>query len=264
MKISGLTILRNAVELNIPFVASISSILPLCDEFVVVLGDSTDDTEKHLLSIGSPKIRIIKTVWDFKKYNRGGELLSLQTNIGKQACTGDWLFYLQGDEIIHEDDLSWLRHELEYYLDKKPVDGFSFKYLHFWGDASHYIFTEDIGMDMIRIVRNEPGIQSSNDAHLFVRKKPLFTWPCGLAAVDLRIVPAGCKIYHYSYVKPEKTQEKRFLHYFQLYKGNWAIAKREKKMKQEGFAYGDLEALPVFTGKHPRVIEPYLKSLGQQ
>lgn len=260
MRISGLTILRNAVDLSIPFVASIKSILPICDEFVVVLGDSTDDTEKHLLSIKSPKIKIIKTIWDFKKHNRGGELLSRQTNIGKRACQGDWIFYLQGDEIIHEDDLDWLTHELEFYLNKKKIDGFSFKYLHFWGDANHYIFTEDTGMDMIRIVRNEPEIESSGDAHLFVRKKSIFSWLTGITFL-LRTIPAGCKIYHYSYVKPEKTQENRFSLYFQLYRGNKIIENRENKLKKEGFEYGNLEALPVFRGKHPKAIGPYLEAL---
>ena len=254
MKISGLTILRNAVELDLPFMASINSILPICDEFLVVLGDSADSTEELLLSIGSPKIKIIKTVWDFKKYNRGGNLLARQTNLGKQACSGDWIFYLQGDEVIHEDDLDWLRHELKFYLDKKKIDGFSFKYLHFWGDADHYIFTESTGMDMIRIVRNRNDIVSSRDAHLFVRQKWIFSLP-------LRVVPAGCRIYHYSYVKPEKTQEKRFLHYAQLYKGNKVIEKNKEKLEKDGFKYGDLRRFPVFKGKHPKTIKPYLRTL---
>lgn len=256
-----MTILRNAVDLNIPFVASINSILPICDEFVVVLGDSTDETEKHLLSINSPKLKIIKTIWDFKKYNRGGELLSRQTNLGKQACQGDWIFYLQGDEVIHEDDLDWLARELEFYLNKKTIDGFSFKYLHFWGDADHYIFTENTGMDMIRIIRNEKSIESSSDAHLFVRNKPILVWPIGITALPLRAIPSGCRIYHYSYVKPEKTQEKRFLLYYQLYKGNKVIEDSETKLKNEGFKYGNLAALPVFKGKHPKAIGPYLSAL---
>lgn len=214
-----------------------------------------------MLSIKSPKIKIIKTIWDFKKYDRGGELLSLQTNIGKQACSGDWIFYLQGDEIIHEDDLDWLVHELEFYLNKKKIDGFSFKYLHFWGDANHYIFTDNTGMDMIRVVRNEKNIESSSDAHLFVRNKSIFSWPIGIRAVPLSIIPSGCKIYHYSYVKAEKAQEKRFLLYFQLFKGNKVIEKSENNLKKEGFTYGDLEKFPVFKGKHPKLIEPYLKAL---
>ena len=228
---------------------------------MVVLGDSTDDTERQLLSIGSPKIKIIKTVWEFKKYNHGGELLSRQTNIGKQACSGDWIFYLQGDELIHEDDLEWMAHELEFYLDKKQVEGFSFKYLHFWGDADHYAFMENTGMDMIRVVRNDKHIESSSDAHLFVRNKPLLAWPIGVMTVPLKVIPAGCRIYHYSYVKAEKAQENRFLLYFQLYKGNKAIEKSENNLKKEGFTYGDLQKLPVFKGKHPKLIEPYLKSL---
>ncbi|HEX8039536.1 MAG TPA: glycosyltransferase family 2 protein, partial [Chryseosolibacter sp.] len=63
MKISGFTIVRNAAKLYYPVKPSIESILPLVDEFIVVLGDcdADDTTEKEISSIGSDKIRLIRT-----------------------------------------------------------------------------------------------------------------------------------------------------------------------------------------------------------
>ncbi len=67
MMISGFTIVRNAVKFHYPIVESITSILPICDEFVVNVGDSDDGTLELIRSINSPKIRIIQTQWDMTK-----------------------------------------------------------------------------------------------------------------------------------------------------------------------------------------------------
>ena len=64
MKIAGFTFIRNAIKNDYPVVEAITSILPVCDEFVVALGDSDDETESLIRNINSPKIRIIHTVWD--------------------------------------------------------------------------------------------------------------------------------------------------------------------------------------------------------
>src|SRR5689334_11127246 len=106
MKVSGFTIVRNAVKLHYPVVESIKSILPICDEFIVNVGDSEDKTLDLIKSIGDPKIRIIQTIWDMKK---GPTMLADQTNIALKECTGDWAFYLQTDEVIHERDLPRLK-----------------------------------------------------------------------------------------------------------------------------------------------------------
>jgi hypothetical protein len=48
MKVSGFTFLRNGQRLGYPFFASIRSLLPLVDEFIIALGPCDDDTEKML------------------------------------------------------------------------------------------------------------------------------------------------------------------------------------------------------------------------
>ena len=74
MKVSGFTIIRNALKFDYPVVEAITSILPLCDEFVVAVGNSEDGTLQLIRNIGSPKIRIIETVWD-DSLRQGGQVL---------------------------------------------------------------------------------------------------------------------------------------------------------------------------------------------
>ena len=117
---------------------SVESILPLVDEFVVVLGDSDEDdcTRTELDAIASPKIRIVDTVWDIEKYPRGMEHAH-QTDVARELCSGDWLFYLQSDEVVHERDLESIRTRCRELADDHEVEGLLFRYLHFWGDYEH-------------------------------------------------------------------------------------------------------------------------------
>ena len=100
MKISGFTFLRNTSKLYYPILESIQSALPIVDEFVIALGkgDDDDDSEAKIRSLQSGKIKIIYTEWDTEKYPQGMEHAH-QTDIAKETCSGDWLLYLQGDEL---------------------------------------------------------------------------------------------------------------------------------------------------------------------
>ena len=44
MKVCGFSFIRNAVKYDYPIVESIRSILPICDKFVVAVGNSEDNT----------------------------------------------------------------------------------------------------------------------------------------------------------------------------------------------------------------------------
>ncbi|MBP9899390.1 MAG: hypothetical protein KBF28_13505, partial [Gemmatimonadales bacterium] len=61
IRIAGFTIVRNATLLDFPLEASIRSLLPVVDEFVVNVGTSDDDTLDRVRAIDSAKIRIIET-----------------------------------------------------------------------------------------------------------------------------------------------------------------------------------------------------------
>src|ERR1700759_4531192 len=134
MKVAGFTFIRNAVKNDYPIVEAITSILPVCDEFVVALGKSDDDTEGLIRGIDSPKIKIIDTVWD-DSLREGGVVFANQTDIAFSHISpdADWAFYIQGDEVVHEKYLSLIRKEMEDNLNDAKIEGLLFKYLHFYG-----------------------------------------------------------------------------------------------------------------------------------
>ena len=112
MKVSGFTFLRNGQKLGYPFVESIRSVLTLVDEFVIALGPCEDDTERLVREIGDPKIRIIHTRWNEnlqKDYSINGFVYGQQKSIALFNCTGDWAFYVEADEVVHENDLPKIR-----------------------------------------------------------------------------------------------------------------------------------------------------------
>ncbi len=83
--ISGFTIVRNAVKLDYPIVPAIRSILDICDEVLVNVGKSDDDTRDLVESIGDPRVRILDSVWDL---SLGGGMLAFETNRVMAACAG--------------------------------------------------------------------------------------------------------------------------------------------------------------------------------
>src|SRR5215471_4616944 len=129
MRVSGFTFLRNGRKLGYPFVQSIRSILPIVDEFVIALGESDDGTDETVRAIGDPKIRIIPTRWNERirnDYSMKGFVYGQQKSIALFNCTGDWAFYLEGDEVVHENDLERIRGSMEKHLNDSRVEGFVF------------------------------------------------------------------------------------------------------------------------------------------
>ncbi|MBI1780261.1 MAG: glycosyltransferase family 2 protein, partial [Sphingobacteriales bacterium] len=138
MKISGFTIIKNAVINDYPIVEAIQSILPVVDEMVVSIGDSEDSTEQLIQSINSPKIKIVHSVWD-PSLRKGGKILAVETDKAFQHISpaADWAFYIQGDEVLPEQYHAAVRAAAEKYKDDKRVDGLLFKYLHFYGSYDY-------------------------------------------------------------------------------------------------------------------------------
>jgi hypothetical protein len=91
MRVSGLTFVRNGTMLGYPFVESICSALPICEEFAVAVGAGEDDTPDRIQAIGDPKIRILKTRWN-EGITAKGYVYAQQKMIAQFNCTGDWAF----------------------------------------------------------------------------------------------------------------------------------------------------------------------------
>ena len=117
--------------LDYPVRESILSILPVVDELVVNVGDSNDDTLDLVSSIASPKIKAVTTRWD-PLLRSGGRVLALQADVALSHCTGDWAFYIQADEVVHERDLKTIREAMGRHLRDTRVEGLLFDFVHFY------------------------------------------------------------------------------------------------------------------------------------
>ena len=168
MKISGFTIIRNAVMNDYPIVEAIRSILPVVDEMIVLVGDSSDDTLGLMQSINDPKIRIHRSVWD-SGLRSGGSVLAVETNKAFQLIDpeSDWAFYIQGDEVVHEKYHPAIKEACIRYKDDERVEGLLFKYLHFYGTYDYVGDSRKWYDHEVRIIRNDKKIAAYKDAQGF-------------------------------------------------------------------------------------------------
>jgi hypothetical protein len=246
MKVSGFTFLRNGQQLGYPFAESIRSVLPIVDEFVVALGPCEDDTEKLLRAISDPKIRIIPTQWNERirsDYSLKGFVYGQQKSIALFNCTGDWAFYLEGDEVVHENDLQKIRGAMERYLDDDRVEALAFDYLHFYGNANTYAWSPRWYRTEVRIVRNTIPVWGP--------KGLFFVVPDSHATGHYpRAAHTGATIYHYGWVRGETQMNSKIA----------AVGKfwGEKSAPTMDYTQVDSATLKLFTGTHPKVVQNWL------
>jgi hypothetical protein len=239
--VSGFTFVRNAIVYDYPIVEAISSILPVCDELIVNVGDSEDDTLRLIQSIPSEKIKIIKSVWD-KNLRTSGTVLAQQTTIALSHCTGRWCFYIQADEIVHERYLPAISQAASTYADDLRVEGLLFKYLHFYGSYHYVGASRRWYRNEVRIVRNRIGVYSYKDAQGFrIRNNR-----------PLRVKPVDVYMYHYGWVKPPIIQQQKQRFFNRLWHPDeWVEA--HIGTDQE-YNYHNIDTLEPFTGTHPSVM----------
>lgn len=250
MKISGFTIIKNAVLNDYPVVESIRSILPVVDEMLVSIGESSDQTEALIRSIDSPKIRIMHTVWD-KSIATGGSVLAVETNKAKRevAKDSDWLFYIQADEVIHEKYHDTIRATAEKHLKNKEVDGLLFNYLHFFGTYDYVGDSRKWYHKEVRIIRNDPSITAYRDAQGFRRNDN-----------KIRVKPVDAEVYHYGWVKsPRQMNEKQRIALENFWQDQKEVAK--KVQASEIFDYEEYDSLALFKGSHPAVMQERINNM---
>ncbi len=250
MKVSGFTFVRNAVQYDYPVVEAIRSILPLCDEFVVAVGNSSDTTRELIQSIQSPKIKIIDTIWD-DDLREGGQTFAIETNKAFHSISpeSDWAFYIQADEVVHEKYHDTIRESMKKYKDDLRVEGLIFNYTHFYGSYDYVADAYRWYRREVRIIRNDRSITSYKDAQGF-RKYPNIK-------LNAKLIDAS--IYHYGWVRdPRAMQGKRrsFNHYY--FDDHWI----EKNVgSAEKFDYTGIDSLKPFKGTHPKVIQPRIDAM---
>jgi hypothetical protein len=155
VKLSGFTIVRNAIKLDFPLEASIRSILPLCEEVIVNVGRSDDDTLALVRSIGDPKVRILETEWDMTIKNK---VLGDETLRAMRACRHPWGIYIQADEVLHERGAAELVQAIARHDGDHRVEGLLVKYVHFYGDMDTVAVNRRWYRREVRAVRLDPAL----------------------------------------------------------------------------------------------------------
>ena len=248
MKVAGFTFIRNAVKNDYSIVEAITSILPICDEFIVAVGKSEDSTLELIQSIKSPKIKIVETIWDDTQ-REGGKTFALETDKALVAVSKDvnWAFYIQGDECVHEKDLPIIQAEMQANLHDARVEGLLFHYTHFYGSYDYVAVSRRWYRREIRIVRPHIGVHSYRDAQGFRLNG---------RKLHVKLIPAT--IHHYGWVKPPQGINNKVRNFNQFYQ-------EERWMEQHmpenfEFDYNNADRLLPFTGSHPEVMKTRIKA----
>ncbi len=245
MKVSGFTFLRNADKLGYPFIESIRSILPIVDEFVIALGPSEDGTAAKIAAIGDPKIRVIHTQWNERIRNDlrvKGFVYGQQKSIALFNCTGDWAFYLEGDEVVHEDDLPKIQEAMTRHLDNEKVEALYFDYVHFYGNRNTRTWCPGWYRSAPRILRNTiPAWAPKGLFFIVLTHHKRGRYPKAAAA--------NARIFHYGYVRSAEQMALKN-----------ATVHRHFRQQNWDFEYQEIDSyiLKPFTGTHPRVMESWL------
>ena len=243
MKVSGFTIIKNAVINGYPIVEAITSILPVVDEMIVLVGDCDDDTQGLIEAIGNPKIKIHHSVWD-KNLRKGGTVLAVETDKAFNLIDplSTWAFYIQADEVIHEKYYPAIRKGCEDFKDNNKVQGLLFKYVHFYGTYDYVGDSRKWYGHEVRIIRNDKKISSYKDAQGF-----------RIGKTKLNVKPIDASVYHYGWVKSPEQMMTKSKNLGLL----WRTDEEAKALLQQPdyFDYNDFDSLAKFTGSHPIVMQ---------
>ncbi len=245
MKVSGFSFIRNGQKFGYPFVESIRSILPICDDFYIAVGKSDDETLEIVKQIDKDKIKIIETIWD-DSLRAGGQVLAVETDKAFNAIPEDtdWAFYLQGDEVVHEQYLDNIKAAMQKWKDDDNVDGLLFKYKHFYGSYDYIGNSEKWYPKEIRVIKNNKKIYSYRDAQGFRKNDN--------QKLNVKLIDAY--IYHYGWVKNPDVQKAKIQNFEKLYRSDQELNKM-KVQRADQFDYSEIDTLAVFEGTHPKVMQ---------
>ena len=241
VKVSGFTIIKNAISHDFPVEASIRSLLPVCDEVVVNVGPSTDGTMDLIKSIKDPKIRIIEGVWDTSRQNW---MLSDETLRAMRACVHPWGIYIQGDEVLHERGAQELVAAIQVVDAEPEVEALLVKYLHFYGDFNTIATNRRWYRREIRAIRLDPAL----DIRPYKGAQGFRVGPQN-RKTRARLTTA--EMFHYGWARPAAALRAKLVTNQTLYP--WSKEREAKRPLLPWFP-----GLRPFTGQHPLVAQGYV------
>jgi glycosyltransferase involved in cell wall biosynthesis len=249
-KISGFSLVRNGIKFDYPFLESWRSLLPVVDELVLNIGISDDDTlevaKKFASEEGGGKVRIFESEWPLHipEKKKSGLILSEQTNLALEQCKHDWCFYLQADEVIHEDDYGLIRAAVQ-NASLKNLEAVVFEYAHFYGSFNVIQQTRSAYRREMRIIRKSSRAVSVGDAQSFLKPDQ--------EKLDAILTPA--RIFHYGWVRTPEAMKVKTEFMDQLYHGSDA-------QKTDAYLYKRFWGLKQYSGTHPESMKVRIQTKG--
>jgi len=241
MKVSAFTFIKNGQILGYPFIQSIQSVLPIVDEFVINVGESDDDTLKLIKSIQSPKIRIIESKWNQNMKDRG-YVYGQQKMISQFNCIGDWAFYIEGDEIYHENDLNQIKASMEENLHDSNIEALVCDFYHFYGNGNTYLDSPGWYRSEVRIIKTFLRSYAPDGLFwLILDRNKRGRYP--------KAKNIGLYCYHYGWVRSE----------LQMNLKSQKVQKYWGRSYQEiNYAETDSKIFKEFHGTHPKVVQDWV------
>ncbi len=260
MTISGFTLVRNGVKFDYPFMESIQSLFAFCDEVIINVGISEDDTlqrieawKASLSQKDASRVTIFTSEWPLNDpaKRQGGQILAEQTNLALKRCKGDWCLYLQADEVLHEKDYDIIRKDIEGIDPVHGVDALIFQYVHFYCGYGVIQTSRSSYRREIRAIRNWKGIWSVGDAQSFRY----------ITGDKIAGVLTDARIFHYGWVRPPEVMKAKTGFMDTLYH---AGATADQPATGDNYKYKRFVGLKPFRGTHPAVMQLRVEARTQE
>lgn len=242
--LAGCLIIKNGTKFDYPFQQAIESVLPICDEFVVVEGVGEDDTYERLLAMREKdqKIQVVRS-----KMERKVSELSRATDLSISLTKCDYYLQIQGDEGINEFSCRRIRS----VVDRGGFDILQTRIFHFWSSFDT-VYIPKVFYDYVwRVARRSlfPQLHSIGDA--------MNLGPLSLPGLRTLALPETEAYWlHYGFVRNPKQMVEKCYEFFPWW------SQDPEKWEEHGMdpylARARQNKKVVWTEKHhPRQLTPF-------
>ena len=246
--ITGITYAYNAIERDYCLEECIRSMLPICDEVIVVDCGSTDGTIELIDSI-DPKVRRIYHPFDLK--SQGPRWLWKCINYARMQAKTPYILQLDADELIHEADYDVIR---EHIWTGRPCRAWRHN---FWIDPQHELIEgRVVGTQVVRLAPQYYWLPS-DEPHT---PEP----PVRVDAIPLAITGRRLRVFHYGFIRKLEAFVLKGKAMTEGYMGK-PDDRLDIFLTQGKSAFGHfVQAKDVldYTGTHPQLIHKWLIDRG--
>lgn len=243
--LGGTLIAHNCLSFDYCIKEAIESLLPVCDQVVLLDAESTDGTLGLLKSYKSEKVSVIQSDWIPQ---HAGAHLALLTNKALASLRADMHINLQADEVLHEYDYAMIRESAQSH------HRIAVTRHNFWLDHRHVVpHGRTCSSTIIRIAPCY--VPSTNDAE-------------SLGHTADRHIPA-IRIFHYGLIrkpnclvnKSRQMQADFWGHYDPIF-DDVEQRGRAAMIDPKWSTAVKMEELIPYHGSHPKVAHGWLKERG--